>query len=562
MSERHPSQRQMQFPAPQRTGIFLLLVLLAAELAGILIISHNHFFYTLDDPYIHLSLAEHIARGHYGINAGEYSAPSSSIIWPFLLAPFVSTAVFTMIPLLFNIAAAFGSVLLFGVLSGYLVPPDIRNRTAVQSVLVLLLCICTNLVGLVFTGMEHSLQLLCTLLIVNGLFAEIRTGRVHWSVWMAIAAAPLVRYECVAISLAAAVFLFLRGHRVAASLFLSTAVAALLLFSRFLMSMGLSPFPSSVMAKSAVVAGGHGTALVGGIFSTLASAFTSSRGLLLAMTAGALGFACFLKNTARADRLLAACMAGAVVLHLLVGRYGSYNRYEVYIWSAGLLTILHVLRGPVAAIVFTTSSRYYFIRPVVSAAGLLLACYPYVIGLTTIPSASDNIYKQQFQMRRFAVRYYKQPVGVNDIGLVSYRNPAYVLDYAGLASETSLAHAQSGGGEWMDSLARRHNVHFAMIYREWFKPVPAGWISVGELVLDGPLITPAGRSVTFFATDSLTYRNVMPLIDDFASSLPSAVRFVRSGGREDMRFGNLRFFNESYMAVARDDGVSVFHPVE
>mgnify|MGYP001017862235 CR=1 FL=1 len=44
------------------------------------------FFYTLDDPYIHLALAENILRGHYGINLDEPSSPSSSIVYPFLVA--------------------------------------------------------------------------------------------------------------------------------------------------------------------------------------------------------------------------------------------------------------------------------------------------------------------------------------------------------------------------------------------------------------------------------------------------------------------------------------------
>lgn len=42
--------------------------------------------YTLDDPYIHLSLAENLLRGHYGVNLDEVASPSSSILYPFLLA--------------------------------------------------------------------------------------------------------------------------------------------------------------------------------------------------------------------------------------------------------------------------------------------------------------------------------------------------------------------------------------------------------------------------------------------------------------------------------------------
>ena len=38
-----------------------------------------------DDPYIHLAMAERMAAGYYGINVGEASSPSSSLLWPVLL---------------------------------------------------------------------------------------------------------------------------------------------------------------------------------------------------------------------------------------------------------------------------------------------------------------------------------------------------------------------------------------------------------------------------------------------------------------------------------------------
>ena len=44
--------------------------------------------YTLDDPYIHLTVGKNILFGNYGINLKEFSSPSSSILFPFLLAPF------------------------------------------------------------------------------------------------------------------------------------------------------------------------------------------------------------------------------------------------------------------------------------------------------------------------------------------------------------------------------------------------------------------------------------------------------------------------------------------
>src|SRR5262249_14612423 len=93
----------------QRSALWIpvaCLVVLPSAALLFLILLHDggHFTYTLDDPYIHLALARNIAFGGYGINPGEPAAPSSSILWPFLLAPFARLpAIFELAPLLLNL---------------------------------------------------------------------------------------------------------------------------------------------------------------------------------------------------------------------------------------------------------------------------------------------------------------------------------------------------------------------------------------------------------------------------------------------------------------------------
>jgi len=95
-----------RYLAPRAPVAFASVALyLAVVLALLWAILHRNggvFTYTLDDPYIHLALAEKIAQGHYGINSGEASAPSSSIVWPFLLAPGARPAWGTYLPLALN----------------------------------------------------------------------------------------------------------------------------------------------------------------------------------------------------------------------------------------------------------------------------------------------------------------------------------------------------------------------------------------------------------------------------------------------------------------------------
>lgn len=58
------------------------LILFVAELVLSVYLCGGRLIFTLDDPYIHLAVADHIGAGGYGVNASELSSPSSSIIWP------------------------------------------------------------------------------------------------------------------------------------------------------------------------------------------------------------------------------------------------------------------------------------------------------------------------------------------------------------------------------------------------------------------------------------------------------------------------------------------------
>ena len=52
-------------------SITFLFVFVFIELVYILVLNSWHFTYTLDDPYIHLALAEKLIHGHYGIDSAS-----------------------------------------------------------------------------------------------------------------------------------------------------------------------------------------------------------------------------------------------------------------------------------------------------------------------------------------------------------------------------------------------------------------------------------------------------------------------------------------------------------
>jgi hypothetical protein len=78
----------------------------------------------------------------------------------------------------------------------------------------------------------------------------------------------------------------------------------------------------------------------------------------------------------------------------------------------------------------------------------------YVEAEAEIPLASTNIHIQQAQMARFVADYWRQPVAVNDLGLVAYRGGEYTLDLWGLASqEARIARPSRARDGWSGSSA-------------------------------------------------------------------------------------------------------------
>ena len=101
-----------------------------ALVLAIIALTHGAFVYSLDDPYIHLALSRMIAQGGYGINTGMPASPSSSILWPVMLAPFADTALGEIVPLLINVACAMGTALVLAAGLRRLLPPLIATVTA------------------------------------------------------------------------------------------------------------------------------------------------------------------------------------------------------------------------------------------------------------------------------------------------------------------------------------------------------------------------------------------------------------------------------------------------
>jgi hypothetical protein len=493
------------------------LVVVLGLLLAILDRDHGVFTYTLDDPYIHLALARSLTHGHYGINVGEASSPSSSVVWPFLLVPFARWAWGEYVPLGLNVMLC--GIAAWGIgrfVDGLRVGMSWRVRLGVACALMLV----GNLVGLTFVGMEHGLQGLLAIACAAGMVEAYRGRAIPaWCVWAA-AVGPMVRYENFALVAAVAIALAGQGRVRAAVRMAGVSLVGPVLFSLFLVSRGLPALPTSVLIKARVYAAAGSAAAT--VMGTPVVREWAWWGLLA--VAGIL----ILLMVHEKERERRWVLAGAVVaagMQLAVGRFNWFHRYEVY---------AVVFCAMVAAMALVERVRV----PVWCATlGLLAVAWPYEQALWQTPAAAGNVYQQQYQMGRFEAEFYKGTVAVNDLGWVSYRRPVgvYVLDLWGLASPESARQAVKDA-DWLDAVTEKHGAGLAMIYPEWFdEGAPDDWTPLATMCVAGERVSVGRSCVVFYSTGVGNAAVVKAEVAAFARGLPEGVRMTlgRDSTEED-----------------------------
>jgi len=495
----------------------IFLAILVAPLLAILVMNNGVFVFSLDDPLIHLAVAENILKGSYGINANEYSSPSSSILWPLLLAPMQVIDSKGFSPLLINFTCALLTfVIILKQLSVWF-----KEDFKTAAILALLFIACTNIVGVAYTGMEHSLQVLLSVAALRGAFIlnQLKPEQ-RLPLWLPLVLmlGPLVRYENISLSIAIGLYAIYKGHWKAIFITAALTLFALILFSVFLKSVGLGFFPASVNSKSlAVLNNGSTNGFMNNIQTNISSKGVYTHLILMALLVHGSLSKTFLKD----QRVMSVCLLIGSILHFVAGRYGWFARYELYMFIPVFLWVIHLHQKQVKVFIYKPFKYWGSVLLI-----LLIFLTPYIHATLGTPTSSNNIYSQQFQMHRFINEFYQDSVAVNDIGWVSYQNDSYVLDLWGLtSSEVYLAQQNATDSKWMGELVDTHDIKLVMIYSKWFKHIPSDWVLLGTLRLKSIFIF-IDRDVSFYATDASTQEKILEQLKLFTKTLPDSTEFI------------------------------------
>lgn len=526
-------------PGPTAKVAFLLVlavtgVILLGLFLSIRSLNKGTYIYSMDDPYIALALSDQIRHGNYGINAGLHAAPASSILYPLLLAVAAGTPIHSYLPLILNSLALFATMAIIWRFFAHLRLAEDAFGVIAQAAVLLLLAVCLNLIGVVFTGLEHNLHIAAVAACIYGLALFLDEGELPVWLTAVIVIGPMLRYEGLALSFGALLVLALRGRwRTAAGTF-ALIILFLGSFSAFLVRLGLPPMPSSILSKSDVAASGMGGEGMGFLQSIGTNAWqmaTDPVGFLLLVIGVAAAMRCFRELPARPWRwtsqglmaLVLVCLIGG---HAAGGQFGWLDRYEDYALLGTALAGIYLMRKTIQKALLNKRKRLIF--SCATAVVLLVVGLRYIVSTLQVPLAANNIYEQQFQMHRFVNDFYHEPVAVNDLGLVSYHNPNFVLDLGGLASEKArILKSSNANAEEYRAFVASNDVHLVIVYDEWFKgQIPASWVKVASMDLSRERVSPAEREVQFYATDTPTASEARLELQSFSKSLPPGVKLT------------------------------------
>lgn len=464
------------------SGVFALVF---AVLFVVTVRSLGHWYYPLDDAYIEMSIAKHLAL--YGVwgTSGQFASASSSPTFVVLLA--ICYRVFGVsqyTALILAFASCIGAIFATARLLRFL--PVRLQRVGVCLVVAL-----TPLWTMSVVGMEHALQvLLCILFLDLAVQTIALDQRLNWKILLVAALMVSVRYEGLFVAAGACLLLLLRKRWIAMITLACAAWLPVFAFGFYFRLHGARWLPNSLLLK-----GGPGWDR---IVVFLMYGFHMSA-LMLAAT----WFVWRYRHSLTGSRAKAAiCITTtALWLHFFLASYGWVYRYEAYLIALGVVSLL---------LCYSERLLQRGLLKMAMVALLFLVAHA-VVATLTLPGRSRTIYMQQIQTAKL-LSTYPASTALNDIGAPTFFTDAPVEDIVGLGSQDvfNARHRHAYTTSELGKILTAHQVKTIAIYDNWFSehpavdiggpPLPPGFVRVAKLHTPDPYRNLGGETVSYYAT--------------------------------------------------------------
>lgn len=532
------------------------LVTAGVAMVAVLRRTHGTLIYVIDDPAIHLSVAQNLVHhGTWGVAPGHFESASSSPVWTMIVAAVLAVvpSARDLVPFALNMAA--GLWLLWMLAHNQqILRPSVKRplhviATAVSVIVVL------YLPQLAFAGMEHTLHAALVVAAVILIRRRADGEADRWPSWLGyalLAVATLTRFETTFVAFGLGVGLLLpcwkrfaaEGRPLAWKTQLREAIyvglasgVPLVGFAVFNHLMGGGLLPNSVLDKSQLTGVDFVTPFS---FHSVVTRLDQDP-LVAALGFVGLAYLVFVRPTRNGTTMLAAVLPISVILHATFAQVGWFDRYQNYLIVLGFYAVLQFAREQVEAVRRDPAGsrsidQSRLAHRVVQGTAVLLAfsvllAPTKIQTLTQIPRQSQETYEQRYQMARFLSRYYDgKAVATGELGYISMMHTGPITDLLGLGNYEVLKARQrdATGPAYWDALAKRDGFTVVAMYPSTIKmsDVPPNWISVGNWKLSGELLSAYSPWVQFWATTPEAVRPLERNLQAFASDMPAGDELI------------------------------------
>lgn len=490
------------------TSIVILWIIAAILLVISIKKNQGHIVYAIDDAYIHMAIAKNLAQnGVWGVTNYAFSSSSSSLLYTLLISViYFITGVNEVTPFILNmIFATLTIILVFIILRRY-------TLNSFWSFIILLSVIFfTPLPALIFSGMEHTLQILLTIFFVYSsaiILSKRKPAFLEYSIlFISAFFITATRYEGLFLILVVSILLIIKKEWFYSSLLLIIGIMPLAIYGIISISKGWYFLPNSVLLKSNVL-----------LYPGITRFLIHSVGQIIktphiyVLVAAALVLLIFQykkhNNFWKETTIMLVIFIATTLLHMIFARTGWFFRYEAYLIALGIVVVginLHEYFLEMSSVIFDKSlpQKKFLIILVILIISFPLAQRGFT-SLIITPQATNNIYEQQYQMGLFLKNYYRgEYVAANDIGAIDYLGEVRLLDLEGLGSLEVAKKKMEGSYDTkaISELAIQKEVKIALVYDQWYEKyggLPQNWTKVGEWKIQNNVVT-AGDTVSFYA---------------------------------------------------------------
>ncbi len=523
--------------------IALLYAAVGASLKHLFDLTDGRLIYVLDDTYIHMSIAKNFSQnGIWGVTGCGFTSNSSSLLWTALLsAIYYLTGPNEVTPFIINVIVC--TILIFWL---YRNLAKHQLHSVYLFFVLLIITFVTSFPLLIFTGLEHSLQLLVNFVFVVSAARFLSEDRKHpadKAIMLVLAPVlVLVRYEGLFLIFTVCCLLLLRKKYGLTLGILGLALLPLVSYGAFSMWEGWYILPNSVLFKGNIsfFSAGYSARQIAKkiIFGYYGLALNPHLLILILVALSILYFQ--LKDRAsrwKYSTVLCIIFLATALLHMQFAQTHSFFRYEAYLVALGLYIAAISLPEIIRPEFKTLLKNGQIMRAIILAAAFCVGFSPLFLRgvreLIWLPPAAKNIYEQQYQMAMFLKEYYKgNTVAANDIGAINYFADIDCLDVFGLGS-LEVARLRISGrynGESLGELARAKGARIAIVYETWLEKyaggVPSDWVEVGKWRILRNLVC-GDDVVTFYAIGPDEQPVLAANLREFSGRLPKEV--VESG---------------------------------